>query len=363
MKKREKAKGLLYTPLKVFHYPEKLASLPEDVEDVRAPLHIRVKPTNVCNHNCSYCAYRVEDMQLGQDMSIKDFIPRDKMMEIMTDVVDMGVKAITFSGGGDPLCYPYLADALKILEKGGVAFASLTNGALLKGECAEIFARSGAWIRISMDGYDGPSYAKYRSVSEKEFGKVMDNMEAFKQLGGDCFLGVSFIVDKDNADHVYPMLRRFKDIGIDSVKVSPCIVSNSGEETNEYHRAHFDSVKEQAARAIEEFADDDFEIFDAFHELGVRFDKQYTWCPFLQIVPVIAADQRVYACHDKAYNLENGLLGSLEEVGFKDFWMEGKEKFFSINPAKDCPHHCAVHVHNTMVYDYLRTHPDHLGFV
>lgn len=363
MKKQAKANGLLYTPLKIFRYPEKLASLPRDLDEIQPPLHIRLKPTNACNHNCSYCAYRVEDMQLGQDMSVKDSIPREKMMETMHDIVDMGVKAVTLSGGGEPLCYPHLAEALGILEEGGVAFASLTNGALLKGELASIFARSGTWLRVSMDGFDGPSYAKYRGVSEDEFQKVMDNMEQFKKLGGDCFLGVSYIVNHDNADQVLAMLCRYKDIGVDSVKVSPCIVSNSGSETNEYHSPIFDQVKEQTRRAAEELASDDFEIFDAFHELSDRFDKEYDWCPFLQCVPVIAADQRVYSCQDKAYNLENGQLGSIKEKSFKEFWMDGKDKFFAIDPSRDCSHHCVRHSQNAMVYDYLRAHPGHLGFV
>ena len=35
-------------------------------------------------------------------MVARDFIPKAKMMEIIDDLVDMGVKAVTFSGGGDP---------------------------------------------------------------------------------------------------------------------------------------------------------------------------------------------------------------------------------------------------------------------
>ena len=40
-------------------------------------------------------------MQLGEDMDQKDLIPEDKMMEIVEDLVNMGVKTVTFSGGGE----------------------------------------------------------------------------------------------------------------------------------------------------------------------------------------------------------------------------------------------------------------------
>ena len=74
--------GLLYSRTKVFHYKDKLDSLPRESSVVLPPLHIRIKPTNACVHNCRYCAYRVESLQLGQDMSKRDAIPRDKMIEI-----------------------------------------------------------------------------------------------------------------------------------------------------------------------------------------------------------------------------------------------------------------------------------------
>ena len=43
----------------------------------------------------------------------------------------MGVKAVTFSGGGEPLCYPYLTETLGALAASDIRFAALTNGAKL----------------------------------------------------------------------------------------------------------------------------------------------------------------------------------------------------------------------------------------
>jgi len=37
-------------------------------------------------------------------------------------------------------------------------------------------------------------------------------------------------------------------------------------------------------------ADNNFEIFDAYYELDAKFKKEYTWCPYSQILPVIGAD-------------------------------------------------------------------------
>src|SRR5208337_2091639 len=173
--------GLLYTKMKVFHFMDKINSLPHDVEKVLPPIHVRIKPTNVCNHNCRYCAYRTDNLQLGKNMNSKDFIPKDKMIEIIDDIVAMGVKAVTFSGGGEPFCYPYLLEAVRKLAQTGVKFASLTNGSKLEGELAEIFAYNATWLRVSMDGWDDESYSLYRRVPRGEYARIMRNIENFRR--------------------------------------------------------------------------------------------------------------------------------------------------------------------------------------
>tara|TARA_B100000315_G_C14421801_1_gene515924 strand:- start:67 stop:642 length:576 start_codon:yes stop_codon:yes gene_type:complete len=188
--------GYFYSNTKLFHFKWKLDSLPETTNKIMVPLHVRIKPTNICGHHCWYCAYRANNLQLGKDMNERDFIPEDKMMEIIDDVIHMGVKAITFSGGGDPFYYPYLLGAVKKLSQSPVKFASLTNGARLDGELAETFDHNATWLRISIDGWDTTSYSAYRNVSSSEFTKVMTNMENFKKLEGKCYLGVSFIIDR-----------------------------------------------------------------------------------------------------------------------------------------------------------------------
>ena len=185
--------SLRYSSLKIFRFPEKLLSLPRETDSILPPIHIRLKPTNVCSHHCRYCAYRAPDLQLGESMRARDTIPREKMMEIIEDVIAMGVRAVTFSGGGEPLGYPHLLEAVNRLAESPVRFAALTNGAALEGPLAEVFAKYGAWVRVSMDGWDAESYANYRRIGTEEFGRVVCNMERFKQLGGACLLGVNLV--------------------------------------------------------------------------------------------------------------------------------------------------------------------------
>jgi MoaA/NifB/PqqE/SkfB family radical SAM enzyme len=355
--------GLLYTPFKIFHYREKIESLPPSNDTVLPPVHIRIKPTNRCNHNCRYCAYRTDNLQLGSDMSVSDSIPREKMNEIADDIVAMGVKAVTFSGGGEPLLYPWLPEILHKFIKGGVRFATLTNGANLKGDIARLFAESGTWVRVSIDGWDDESYSEYRGVKKGEFSRVIGNMKDFSAMNGPCILGASIIADRKNAPHIYELIGTLREAGVSSVKVAPCIVSNSGDENNLYHEECFDRVKDEIGRAIHDFCGEKFEIFDSYHALSDKFEKAYTWCPYLQILTVIGADSNVYSCQDKAYNTASGIICSLKEKRFREAWFSGKKQYLSIDPSKHCNHHCVSNAKNRMVLEYLEADPDHLMFV
>ena len=175
-------------------------------------------------------------------------------------------------------------------------------------------------------------------------------------------LGISLIIDQKNANHVYKIVQLLRESGVHNVKISPCIVSNDGEENNTYHRQIYTSVRSQLDRLKKDYHENDFELFDAYHELETKFDKNYDWCPFQQALCVIGADLNVYSCQDKAYT-DKGLLGSLKEQGFAEFWNDSKSELRAINPSKDCRHHCVANQKNQMLHEYLNTDPVHQVFV
>lgn len=352
-----------YSRLKILRYPEKLRSLPPDEPALLAPLHVRLKPTNRCNHACAYCAYRSDALQLGRDMDPRDEIPREKLLEIVDDLVAMGVGALTLSGGGEPLLHPDLPEALDRLAPSAMRVACLTNGSRLSGGLAERLAFRASWVRVSIDGWDGESYARIRGCRADEFDRVMGNLRAFKALGGPCTLGAAIVVDAANAPHVGSLIDRLRDAGVDSVKVSPCIVSNDGAANNRHHAPHFRLVRDAVQAARGRHADGRFELFDAWHEVTEDYRKPYRYCPYIQILPVIGADLRLYACHDKAYNLACGALGSLRDTPLRDLWFADKARLLAIDPSRDCDHHCEADGKNRLVLEWLGLAPDHLPFV
>lgn len=356
----------LYSNLKIFYFNSKLKDISERV--LSAPIHIRLKPTNRCNHRCYYCCYRNKNLYVNQLFDEKEEIPLKKMHEIINDFKRLGVKAVTFSGGGEPLCYLNIIGTIENLLRGGIKIGMLTNGSLLKGEVAHILSREATWVRISMDAADSQTYTKIRSVSIKEFDSVCKNIYNFTKIKSKkCELGVNFVVTRENFNDIFKFLKLMKRIGVDNAKISESVVSTEKEENRKYWRPILNSVKRQIAKGISHLADSNFAIIDKFDKFDDGIDsyhKRYTQCPFIQCLTVIAADMNVYTCYDKAYTKE-GKIGSIKDMNFRKMWLsnEVQKKLWHLDPSKVCNHHCAQHTKNLLLLDYLNVNREHLEFV
>jgi wyosine [tRNA(Phe)-imidazoG37] synthetase (radical SAM superfamily) len=55
----------------------------------------------------------------------------------------MRVKAVTFSGGGEPLIYPHLVEIIERLEAANIRITALSNRSQFKAKIADAFAEYG----------------------------------------------------------------------------------------------------------------------------------------------------------------------------------------------------------------------------
>lgn len=353
----------IYSNLKFMHFFPQLEALCK--KQLVAPVHIRLKPTNSCNHSCNYCAYRMKGLQLGETMQEKDSIPWPKMQEFIADIAEMGVKAVTFSGGGEPLVYPMFIETVRLLAANNIKIGILSNGSRLSGETAEVIGAHATWVRISIDGWDDQSYAEYRHTSPKEFTKVIENMKSFSAaFSQKCVLGVNINIDQKNAPYIAELCQTLKNCGVRHVKVAGVVISNEGKDNNEYHRPFRELVQKQITAAKQELNSSDFEMVNHYHEMTERFDKSYTICPSIMFRPVVAADCNVYSCQDKAYN-KNGLIGSIKNHRFKELWFseETLRRVYELNPSKVCRHHCVADKKNRLLNEFMHLDPEHLAFI
>jgi len=105
------------------------------------PVHIQINPTNKCPLNCSFCSCANRNKNIELDYDFLKCLTIDFML--------MGTKAVTITGGGDPLAYPYISHYIKFLNDNEIKIGFVTNGVLFKEIDAEFFKYI-TWCRVSL---------------------------------------------------------------------------------------------------------------------------------------------------------------------------------------------------------------------
>jgi MoaA/NifB/PqqE/SkfB family radical SAM enzyme len=104
------------------------------------PIHLQLIPTNRCNFKCDFCscANKIEGEQLT-------FLQYKK---IMTKAAKAGCRAVTITGGGEPLVHPEIGEMIEDMNSRGIEIGLTTNGSMIKRLTAKQLNMF-TWIRIS----------------------------------------------------------------------------------------------------------------------------------------------------------------------------------------------------------------------
>lgn len=350
----------VYSDSKVFYHTDKIECLKNNQRT--APVYIRIKPTNVCNQGCYYCIYNNDVVWDGRNVDRRESIPWEKMKEILTDIAEMGVRAVTFTGGGDPLCYHSIIPAIQMVKKNKIDFALITNGQALEGDAARELCEA-KWLRVSLDSAKSETYERIRKVKTHQ--KVLDNIANFAAKKNEpCVLGINFVVTKENFDQIYGMCRIAKELGVNNIKFSPIVIR---EKTAEYHKEIHQMVEEQLENAKKDFLNEKFAIIDKYTRdlwMDEHYQKCYQKCYVKQLFTIIAADQKVYYCIDKAY-IPAGMVGDIKEQSFKKMWFseETTRKFQEMDASKECNFRCVYDERNILLNDLLGQDKNHINFI
>lgn len=367
----------VYSNLKIVNHPEKLQSFREG--KIVAPLYVRIKPTNRCNHACGWCVYQSDFSGMHElagnthgwkNMKAEDIdeIPTPKLLEIIADLAEMGVKAVTFSGGGEPLLHPGIVEAMRACLIYGINYGIITNGQALNGARADILA-SAAWVRVSVDYANAEQMKQSRGTSENAYWQVMENLANFaKKKMSDCELSINFIVTKENHQSLHLAAMMLQSCGVDNIRFSPVWRPDLAA----YHAPLVSSVIRQIeliknttqSRVTSSGKEPlpPIKIYSSYNLSDPQHGptRNHHRCYFLQITPSIGADLGVYGCHNVSYS-KHGLLGSIKSRSFKNFWFsdEAKTAMEALSPIKSCTHQCAAHSKNDLIQNILDAGDDH----
>jgi MoaA/NifB/PqqE/SkfB family radical SAM enzyme len=138
-----KIRQLASTVARMLQHSDRFPEIRKD-KKIR-PITIHLAPTDACNLSCSWCSTAKR---------AKNVMSFNEAKGIIDTYVDLGIKSMEFTGGGDPTVWEHLADTIHYAkDEKNIDVAMITNGLLLD-KIEEDALKKLTWMRISLSGIE-----------------------------------------------------------------------------------------------------------------------------------------------------------------------------------------------------------------
>ncbi|MCP4602608.1 MAG: radical SAM protein [Proteobacteria bacterium] len=306
-----------------------------------APPFVEINPTNACNQRCLFCFCKY----LGFD---KTEIPGTRLLEVIKEMADAGVKALYFQGTGEPLLNKAVPDAILAGKKAGLGVSLSTNGVLFKEETIKKVLPCLSWLLVGQLEVNPELYAFSHGCSERQFHMVVNNLKKAVALRNEqnlqeTILSAHIMPFPYNYTHIYDTVRFAKELGIDYINIKAANQRIENENVGQWPRDAHKTCADQFQRAKEDFEDDSFKVNVKIHEFlhvenaGEKGLLGYDECYGVEFETTLDCDGGIYPCCE-VWQRKEYCYGNIMEKTFEDIWRSecrkaALDKFFTdVNP-------------------------------
>jgi radical SAM protein with 4Fe4S-binding SPASM domain len=348
-----------FQPLKLLRHADRIESMIRG--DVVYPISVELDLSNTCNHGCPWCSFN----GFRQDNWVQ--WPTDRAFALLTELAEVGVKSITFTGGGEPLTHKDAARLFRHCAALGMQFGVVTNGRLLLGAARAAIAELATFVRISLDAGTVQTHQMLHATAKPELTQILGNLRATRELAGERLtIGAAFCVFDVNVDEIETAAQLVKAHGGNYLEVRPVFPTEW--RGGGFARALSDANVERAQAVLERARDlteaPDFKVIGMIQ----RFDalrgaeKGFSGCHIGPLTTVINADGYIYHCCIQR-GMPNFRAGSVLERPFKDVWWDAQHQAMvaDIDVAK-CPP-CRYASYNRLIEQGFLKDGLHAAFV
>lgn len=338
-----------------------------------SPVTVEIDPANACNMACVFCIsnyiHHTESKELETfDRSI---MSKEMLLSICKDMVEMDVRAINWTGGGEPTLNPYLAEALYYIKNNSsIKMGMFTNGCLFsRYDMYDALVQCMSWIRISIDAGTPETYNSVRRVDPHRGWNLMVHNLFMLLQRRDIHktypdIGVGFVITPDNYEEIVDFAKFFSRTDVDYAQFKPEIVNREREDgiqrEVEFWTERVKPLLDEAKSILgSKFQINDYKLLDLTEDTDL-FGRNYKKCFGSQIQPCIGADGEVYVCTNHRGYKEYS-YGNLKDEKFITIWnniinrrrvmsqIEDDEKF------KNCTQLCKPNESSKAIWQIYQT--------
>ena len=316
------------------------------------PVSCEIDLSNFCNHNCVWCIngkFRKRE---------KELLKLDKVLDIINQLAEVGVKSITLTGGGEPLTHPEIVTVMHFIREKGMQVSLVTNGGMLDKEKADAVLDTCSFIRISLDAGEEHTYAKTHRANRNTIKDIISWIRYLRENSSpDFVIGVAYIVHPYNYREILTAAQIVKAAGASYLQIRPVFMRGmilTDKILNETYRQTQDALK---------LNNNKFEILPMLHRFKEfsKVDKSFNECMGHNLLGVVAANGKMYLCC-QLRGLDQWCLGDLYKSSFKEIWngKQRKDVIRKINVNR-CPP-CRYSKYNEFL-SYLKGKQQHINFL
>lgn len=212
------------------------------------PQYMMMKITNYCNSDCVYCNHAKSKIH----HEVKQEISLERLQMVIDEAVQMGVKAISISGG-EPLIRNDLEIIIKQIADSNVVPVLLTNGYLLKERADSLYESGLRYFIISLDSLDEEDYLAQRGINIHPVLEGIETVRKLMQKDKTVKLHITPVVTAKNMEQMPEMVRYYSEKGI-SLQFSPYhrFIFNRKDELAEYDVAKVNDIIDQLIKMKKE---------------------------------------------------------------------------------------------------------------
>jgi MoaA/NifB/PqqE/SkfB family radical SAM enzyme len=312
-----------------------------------APVLVELDLTNACTHRCPQCA--------GGRAQNPATLSTDEARRYIDEIAAIGTKAITFTGGGEPLAHQASLELIAYAAKSGLEVGLITNASLVCEKIAAQLVRSCTWIRVSLDAADPATFALTHGRDAREFGRVLDHISLLKnarrETASNCTLGVGYLTDERTIPGMPRAAAILQQIGVDYLQFRP------------FHGDRHPIGQELQSAKV--FQTDRFRILTTAPKylfMACAADRGYTRCHAAWFLGVIQADGKMpVCCH--ARGRPEFYFGDLRKTTFADAWWGGRHReLVRTLDVRGCLPLCRSDMHNRALHAVV-TPREHENFL